>query len=88
METYLGQIVYVPWTWTIQNFALCSGQTLPISQYQALFSLLGDNFGGDSVHSFCLPDLRPLDQNGNRRSWEAGDIVAQIALQGVYPSRN
>jgi microcystin-dependent protein len=36
----------------------CQGQLLPISQNQALFSLLGTNYGGDGRTTFGLPDLR------------------------------
>jgi microcystin-dependent protein len=36
----------------------CSGQLLPINQYQALFSLLGTNFGGDGRTTFALPNLK------------------------------
>lgn len=34
------------------------GRMLPIEQYQSLFSLLRDNFGGDGRTYFALPDLR------------------------------
>jgi microcystin-dependent protein len=40
------------------GWALCNGQLLPISQNQALFSLLGTTFGGNGQTSFALPDLR------------------------------
>ncbi len=41
-----------------QGWALCEGQLLQISQYTALFSLLGITYGGDGIHTFALPDLR------------------------------
>ena len=41
-----------------RGWALCAGQTLPINQNQALFSLLGTTFGGDGRTTFNLPDLR------------------------------
>lgn len=41
-----------------RDWALCDGQILPISQYQALFSILGTNYGGDGRTTFGLPDLR------------------------------
>ncbi|MBN9300012.1 MAG: phage tail protein [Filimonas sp.] len=44
---------FAPRTWT-----LCWGQTIGISQNQALFSLLGTTYGGNGVQTFCLPDLR------------------------------
>ncbi len=40
------------------NWALCNGQTLSISQYQALFSILGTTYGGNGTTTFQLPDLR------------------------------
>jgi microcystin-dependent protein len=36
----------------------CQRQLLAIAQNTAFFSLLGTNFGGDSVSTFALPDLR------------------------------
>lgn len=41
-----------------QGWALCNGQLLPISQYQALFSLLGTTYGGDGQTNFALPNLQ------------------------------
>jgi microcystin-dependent protein len=40
------------------NWALCNGQLLQISQYTALFSLLGTTYGGNGTTNFALPDLR------------------------------
>ena len=43
----------------------CDGRLLPISQYEALFALLGTNYGGDGQTTFAVPDLRgrvPLHQ--------------------------
>ena len=41
-----------------RGWAFCDGQLLPISQNQALYSLLGTTFGGDGRTSFALPDFR------------------------------
>ncbi|MBT8219095.1 MAG: tail fiber protein, partial [Bacteroidia bacterium] len=41
-----------------RGWAFCNGQTLQISQYSALFSLLGTTYGGDGRTTFALPDLR------------------------------
>lgn len=40
------------------GWAMCQGQTLPISQYTALFSLIGTYYGGNGTSNFALPDLR------------------------------
>jgi microcystin-dependent protein len=39
-------------------WAQCNGQLLPINQNQALFSLLGTQYGGNGTTNFALPDLR------------------------------
>jgi len=36
----------------------CQGQLLPISEYDALFNLIGTIYGGDGNTTFALPDLR------------------------------
>ena len=45
------------------NFAplgweFCNGQLLAISEYEALFSLVGTTYGGDGQATFALPDMR------------------------------
>lgn len=55
---YLGQISATAFGFAPKGWALCNGQLLPISQNQALFSLLGTQFGGDGRTNFALPDLR------------------------------
>ena len=37
---------------------MCNGQLLSISQNQALFALLGTQYGGNGTTTFALPDLR------------------------------
>lgn len=36
----------------------CDGSLLPISQYDALFALVGTIYGGDGQTTFAVPDLR------------------------------
>src|SRR5215211_6878169 len=40
------------------NWAFCDGSVLPISENEALFSLIGTTYGGDGQTTFQLPDLR------------------------------
>lgn len=65
MDPFLGQTILFAGNFAPRGWALCEGQLLPISQYQALFSILGTTYGGDGRTSFGLPDLRgraPLSQ--------------------------
>lgn len=57
-EPFVGQVVAVGFNFAPVNWHLCDGSLLPISQYTALFSLLGTTFGGDGQTTFGLPDLR------------------------------
>ena len=55
---YLGEIRLFPYNFAPSGWQFCQGQTLPISQYQALFALIGTTYGGNGVQNFALPDLR------------------------------
>jgi microcystin-dependent protein len=49
-----------PWAMNFApiGWAFCAGQLLPISQYTALFSLIGTYYGGNGTTNFQLPDLQ------------------------------
>jgi microcystin-dependent protein len=58
MDSYLGQISYFAYTRSFRGWLPCDGRLLPISQNMALYSLLGNTYGGDGHSTFALPDLR------------------------------
>ncbi|MCF8245476.1 MAG: tail fiber protein [Saprospiraceae bacterium] len=58
MEPFIGEIKLFAGNFAPRGWAFCDGQLLPINQHQALFSILGTNFGGDGRSTFGLPDLR------------------------------
>src|ERR1700693_6144838 len=55
---FLGQITVYPYTFPPNGWLDCAGQLLPISQFTALFSLLGTQYGGNGTTNFALPDLQ------------------------------
>jgi microcystin-dependent protein len=55
---YLGEIRCFSFNFAPEGWALCNGQLLPINQYQALFSLLGTNYGGNGTNNFQLPNMQ------------------------------
>ncbi len=57
-EPFLAEVRMVGFNFAPRGWAFCDGQILPISQNQALYSLLGTTYGGDGRTSFALPDLR------------------------------
>jgi microcystin-dependent protein len=58
MEAFLGTIILFAGNFAPQRWAFCNGQLLSVAQYSALFSLLGDVYGGDGRITFGVPDLR------------------------------
>ena len=57
-DPFLAQIVMFAGNFNPRGWANCDGQLLPISQNQAVFSLLGTTYGGDGRVTFALPDMR------------------------------
>lgn len=58
MEGTIAEIRMFAGNFAPRNWAFCEGQLLPISQNQALFSVIGTIYGGDGRTTFALPDLR------------------------------
>ncbi|MBD2843602.1 phage tail protein [Paenibacillus sp. IB182496] len=64
-EPYIGEIRLFGGNFAPVGWMFCEGQLLPISQYDALFVLIGTTYGGDGQTTFALPDYRgriPLGQ--------------------------
>ncbi len=57
-EPFIAEIIHFGGNFAPRGWAFCDGQLLPISQNQALFSILGTTFGGDGRTTFALPELR------------------------------
>lgn len=55
---FIGEIRMFTGNFPPLGWAFCNGQTLPINQYQALFSILGITYGGNGTSTFCLPNLQ------------------------------
>jgi microcystin-dependent protein len=100
-EPYIGQIIMFGGNFAIRGYAYCSGQLLPISQYTALFSILGTTYGGDGVTTFALPDLRgrvPIHsgqgpglsnyQLGQRGGSESVTLLQERQREGQVDHRN
>lgn len=57
-EPYIGEIRMVGFNFAPAGWAFCNGQTLPISENDALFTLIGTTYGGDGQETFALPNLQ------------------------------
>jgi microcystin-dependent protein len=62
-EGFIGEIRLFAGNYAPKNWAFCDGQLLNVNQNTALFSILGNQYGGDGRTTFALPNLGgiPLD---------------------------
>ena len=56
-ENYIGEIRMFAGTYAPSGWAFCDGQIMQITRNCALFSLLGNRYGGDGRSTFALPNL-------------------------------
>ncbi len=85
---YLGQVMLASFGYAPKGWAQCNGATLPISQYQALFSLLGTTYGGNGTSTFMLPDLRsrtPCGMGGSYPLGQTGGVESVTLLNAQMP---
>jgi microcystin-dependent protein len=57
MAPYIGEIRMFAGNFPPNGWMFCQGQTLPISENDALFTLIGTTYGGDGQETFNLPNL-------------------------------
>jgi microcystin-dependent protein len=77
IDPFIGEIALFAGNFAPQGWFFCDGSLLQVTQYQALYSILGTTYGGNGTTTFGLPDLRgrvPIsfgqckDINGNNLS--------------------
>ncbi|PSJ65699.1 phage tail protein [Kumtagia ephedrae] len=57
MAPYVGEIRIFAGNFAPAGWLFCQGQTVSISEYEALFQLIGTTYGGDGQETFDLPNL-------------------------------
>jgi microcystin-dependent protein len=56
-QPYVGEIRMFGGNFAPNGWMFCEGQTLPISENEVLFQLIGTTYGGDGEATFNLPNL-------------------------------
>jgi Microcystin-dependent protein len=79
MFCYAGQILLLSYNWNLVDLIPCDGRTLPISQYQMLYALIGNRYGGDGRSNFMVPKMNGMLPHSR--------MMFYIAANGVYPTR-
>lgn len=88
---YLGEIRIVGFNFAPPGWELCQGQLLPISQFDALYNLIGTTYGGDGVSTFALPDLRgrvPMHQGSSYVQGQSGGSETVTLQTAHLPSHS
>ncbi|WP_052723567.1 tail fiber protein [Paenibacillus wulumuqiensis] len=73
---YLGGLLPFAVPVTVDSLVQANGSLLSIADNQALYSLLGNHFGGDGTNNFGLPN-----PNGSQ-----AELIYYVSLGGIYPS--
>ena len=90
-DPYIGEIKVISFNFAPRGWAFCNGQTLPINQNQALFSILGTQYGGNGSTTFCLPNLQarmPIHQGNSFTVGNTGGEEFHTLTINEMPAHN
>ena len=88
---FIAELRIMSFNFPPRGWAQCNGQTLPINQNQALFSLLGTTYGGNGVTTFALPNLQsrvPIHMGNGFLLGQSGGAVAHTLSVAELPAHN
>jgi microcystin-dependent protein len=90
-EPFLAEIKIFSFNFPPKGWAFCNGQTLPINQNQALFSLLGTTYGGNGITTFQLPNLQgsvPYHVGGGLSLGQVAGEINHTLSQSEMPAHS
>lgn len=76
MDLVVGMIYLFAFNFAPQGLFLCDGKEYPVAQYQALYALIGNRYGGNS-NQFAVPNLLQASPITNMNYY--------IAAEGIFP---
>jgi microcystin-dependent protein len=80
-EPILGMIQLFAFNFVPMDWMLCNGAILQINMYQALYSLIGNAYGGSQAqNTFALPNLMGCEPVPGMKYY--------ICTAGLYPARS
>src|ERR1700716_1649271 len=88
-QPYVGEIRMFGGNFEPAGWMFCSGQILPISENETLFTLIGTTYGGDGQSTFALPDLRgrvPLHFGNGFTLAQNGGVEGVTLINQEIPS--
>ena len=89
-QPFIGEIRLFAGTFAPIGWEFCNGQLMPISENDALFTLIGTTYGGDGQQTFALPDLQSrvplhMGQGPGLQSYQIGE---QAGVESVTLTTN
>ena len=90
-QPYIGEIRIFAGNFAPAGWAFCNGALLPISENDALFTLIGTTYGGDGQSTFALPDLRgrlPIHQGNSYVIGQTGGVEEVTLTSQQIPAHS
>jgi microcystin-dependent protein len=87
-DPYIGEIRMFAGNFAPVNWLFCQGQVLNISDYDALYTLLGTTYGGDGISTFAIPNLAsriPVHQSPSYPLGSTGGAETVLLSQAHLP---
>lgn len=81
MEGYIGEIRLFGGNFAPKGWHICDGTQFNVKGNEALFSIIGNFYGGDGRTNFMLPKIEPVTSANRMR------INYIICIAGVFPQR-
>lgn len=96
MDPFIGEIRIIPWTFAPVDWLFCQGQEVNVSDYQALYAVIGNIYGGTPGRTFKLPDLQayaPMGQGQgpnltNRTLGQPVGAISETLTEAKIPNHN
>ncbi len=76
-EELLGSIKLFAGNFIPEGYVECNGQLLSVGQYQAVYAILGNTYGGNYATNFAVPKMTP----------PMDGMKYIMAVRGIFPSR-
>ena len=79
-DAFIGEIKLIAGKAAPEGWRLCDGALVPVSDYRALFEIVGTTYGGDGVSNFALPNFEGRAQVGSGQP--QGPTTYRVGMTG------
>jgi microcystin-dependent protein len=90
-SAYIGSVCYMASTYCPDGYEKADGKIYQVAQYQALYSLIGNMYGGTGPTTFAVPDLSgryPVGSGVISANTNASDSVGQTIQYGPVGTKS